>query len=329
MLLCTPDETMTPELLSHALFHISTKAATPTVRSLIRATAFLTTELAVSPIISSIQKLLSLDGTSSVESPTSVQREELKTITEKLDTAIDQWSTQQEEMKITLSKVPQMDAPTDLIILDARIHSISESINSIQTAIETMKTQSPATRPTHPPHPQSFRDVVANEQCPTTPTTRTVPPGLDQARGRSAIKQRQLLMDPDSDHPLFKPDATSDELAKTFHKALESMKTDSTPPLKLHSIFRLHNQGIVLELTNAEAATWLRSPTKRLEFMEKLGGKICLDDRQFNIVVPFFPISTNINSADTLRTIKEDSRIQSGTINQIRWIKDLVKRNKR
>ena len=300
MQVCIPGVTMTPELLSHTLFHISLKSATPTVCSLIWATAFLTTELAVSPIISSIQKLLTLDGTNPTDSPTSSQKEELKMITEKLDTAIDHWSTQQEEMKATLSKVPQMDGPTDLIILDARIHSISESINSIQASIKTMKTQSPATPMSQNPLPQTFHDVVANEQPPTTPRIREISPGLDQARGRSAIKQRQLLMDPDMDHPLIKPDTSSDTLAKIFQKALELMKTDSTPPLKLWSIFRLRNQGIVLELTSAEAAAWLRSPSNRLELMEKLGGKIRLKDRQFNVVVPFFLISTDINSADTL-----------------------------
>ena len=329
MQVCIPGVSMTLELLSHALFHISLKSATPTVCSLIWATAFLTTELAVSPIISSIQKLLTLDGTNPTDSPTSSQKEELKTITEKLDTTIDQWSTQQEEMKAMLSKVPQMDGPTNLIILDAWIHSISESINSIQASIETMKTQSPATPMSQNPLPQTFHDVVANEQPPTTPRTREIPPGLDQARGHSAIKQQQLLMDPDMDHPLIKPDTPSDTLAKIFQKALELMKTDSAPPLKLQSIFRLRNQGIILELTSAEAAAWLRSPSNRLELTEKLGGKICLKDRQFNVVVPFFPISTDINSADTLRTIEEESRIQNGTISQIRWIKDPARRDRR
>ena len=54
-------------------------------------------------IISSIQKLLTLDGTNPMDSPTSSQKEALKMTTKKLDTAIDQWSTQQEEMKAMLS----------------------------------------------------------------------------------------------------------------------------------------------------------------------------------------------------------------------------------
>jgi len=227
---CIQGEAMTPEHLAHTLFYISQKASTPTLRSLIRATAFLTTDLAASTIISSIQSKLSLHSTHSDDSPTQTQREEIKIITDKLENAIDQWSTQQVNMKKTLDKVPQIDDPTDLLLMDSRIQSISESIASIQTTLETIKLQPTAT-PTHQnPQPHSFRDVVANDQRPIAPMARAKPQGTDQARGRSAIKQRQLLMDPDSDHPLIKPETTIDTLVKIFQKALDSMKTDSAPP---------------------------------------------------------------------------------------------------
>jgi len=223
---------MTPEHLAHTLFYISQKASTPTLRSLIRATAFLTTDLAASTIISSIQSKLSLHRTRthSDDSPTQTQREEIKIIMDKLENAIDQWSTQQVNMKKTLNKVPQIDDPTDLLLMDSWIQSISESIASIQTTLETIKSQPTAT-PTHQnPQPHSFRDVVANDQHPIAPMARAKPQGTDQARGRSAIKQRQLLMDPDSDHPLIKSETTIDTLVKIFQKALDSMKTDSAPP---------------------------------------------------------------------------------------------------
>ena len=124
----------------------------------------------------------------------------------------------------------------------------------------------------------------------SNPTTQ----GADQARGRSAIKQRQLLMDPDSDHPTIKSDTSIEDLVKTFQKALDSLNTNSSPPLQIRLIFRLRKQGLVLELSDAEAAAWLREPATRLDFTTKLGGKIRLKDRQYNIVVPFFPISTDI-----------------------------------
>ena len=101
-------------------------------------------------------------------------------------------------------------------------------------------------------------------------------------------------MDPDSDHPTIKSDTSIEDLVKTFQKALDSLNTNSSPPLQIRLIFRLRKQGLVLELSDAEAAAWLREPATRLDFTTKLGGKIRLKDRQYNIVVPFFPISTDI-----------------------------------
>ena len=109
---------------------------------------------------------------------------------------------------------------------------------------------------------------------------------------------------------------------------LDSLDTIVSPPLKIWLIFRLCNQGLVLELSDTEAAAWIREPATRMEFTAKLRGKIHLKDRQYNVVIPFFPILTDIHCTETLQRIEEDSHIQSGTISQIHWIKDPAKREK-
>ena len=140
---CVPGEDMTPEHLSHALFYISKKAATPTLRSMIQATAFLATTLTVSPIIASIQHFLSSETAKSASLNSLLQNEELKEITVKLNTTICQWSSQQESMSRTLNKVPQINDPTDLILMDTRIQNISEGMASIQVMMEELRTQTP------------------------------------------------------------------------------------------------------------------------------------------------------------------------------------------
>ncbi|KIM67374.1 hypothetical protein SCLCIDRAFT_7564 [Scleroderma citrinum Foug A] len=129
---CIPGEDMTPKHLSHTLFYISKKAATPTLRSMIWATAFLTTTLTVSLIIASIQHFLSFETAKSAGLNSPLQNGDLKEITIKLNTTICQWSSQQESMSRTLDKVPQIDDPTNLILLDTRIQNILEGMASIQ-----------------------------------------------------------------------------------------------------------------------------------------------------------------------------------------------------
>jgi len=120
-----------------------------------------------------------------------------------------------------------------------------------------------------------------------------------------------------------------ERLAAIFQQALDALKTNTAPDLQLRSLFRLRNQGIVLELTSAEAARWVKNPTHRTKFTEKLGGKICLKDRQYNVVVPFLPVSTDINAPDTIQHIEEGNELPRGSISQIRWIKDPAKRTSR
>ncbi|KIM66582.1 hypothetical protein SCLCIDRAFT_21718 [Scleroderma citrinum Foug A] len=106
---CIPGEDMTPEHLSHALFYISKKAATPTLCFMIRTTAFLATTLTASLITTSIQHFLSSESAKSAGLTPLSQNEEFKEVTVKLNTAICQWSSQQESMSRTLDKVPQID----------------------------------------------------------------------------------------------------------------------------------------------------------------------------------------------------------------------------
>ena len=104
---------------------------------------------------------------------------------------------------------------------------------------------------------------------------------------------------------------------------------DAAPKLQLRSLFRLCNQGLILELTSADTARWVKDPTHRAEFMKRLGGKIRLKERQYNVVVSFLPISTDINSPDTAQSIEVGNDLPDGTISKMHWIKDPSKRDRR
>ena len=52
-----------------------------------------------------------------------------------------------------------------------------------------------------------------------------------------------------------------------------------------------------------------------------------MKDRQYNVVVPFLPITTDISTPDTIQHIEEGNELPSSSISQICWIKDLARRN--
>ncbi|KAI6130827.1 hypothetical protein EV401DRAFT_1797629, partial [Pisolithus croceorrhizus] len=98
---------------------------------------------------------------------------------------------------------------------------------------------------------------------------------------------------------------------------------------QIKSITRLCNQGILLELNSVEAATWVKNPLNKLIFTEQLSSKIRIKDRQYNMVVPFLPVPTNISDPATLQNIKHENDIPEGAINMARWIKDSSKCNEK
>ncbi|KIN97232.1 hypothetical protein M404DRAFT_160919 [Pisolithus tinctorius Marx 270] len=97
------------------------------------------------------------------------------------------------------------------------------------------------------------------------------------------------------------------------------------PGPQLKSIACLRKNCILLELNSQESATWIRDTPNRNAFLEKLGGTAMIKDRQYSIVIPFLPITTDLDSPDTLHRMENKNNIQTGLILCIKWIKDPTK----
>ena len=112
-----------------------------------------------------------------------------------------------------------------------------------------------------------------------------------------------------------------------FQTALDAIKEQDSPDLKLKTLIILKNGGILLELTNKEAVEWTKNNERRRKLAEATGGNLTVKDRFFNVVVPFVPIWTQLESEETLRNIEEDNKIPQNAIASARWIKPVNKRS--
>ncbi|KIO14375.1 hypothetical protein M404DRAFT_121244, partial [Pisolithus tinctorius Marx 270] len=147
-----------------------------------------------------------------------------------------------------------------------------------------------------------------------------------ESHAHTAIKERQLLIDPDSNHPLLNNAATREATIDLIKQALETIDRVDGPDMQLKSIARLRNNGILLEFSNQEAVAWIKEPANKKAFLERLGGEVVIKDRHFNIVIPFLPITTETDKPETLREMENENNIPQGSIARIKWIKDPVKR---
>ena len=212
-------------------------------------------------------------------------------------------------------------------------------------------TESPATpnRTTPPPETDQqsivtvLREIKALiRERPLTPTSSykeallksnlsqratNMPSPQEQARANAVLKERQMLIDLAEDHPTKRQLNSHDEMLTLFQTALDTIKAEDGPEVKLQSLIILKNGGILLELSNKEAVEWIKSDECRKMFAEVTGGNLTIKDRFFTIVVPFVPAWTALDSEETLHNIEEDNKIPQNSIASARWIKPVHKRS--
>ena len=211
---------------------------------------------------------------------------------------------------------PTPDSPSTAPSHDTDKQSIVMVLQEIKTLIRE--------RPSAPP--TSYKDALLK----SSPNQRAAnhPSLQEQARANAAVKERQILIDLAEDHPIKRQFNTHDEMLTLFQTALDAIKEQDSPDLKLKSLIILKNGGILLELTNKEAVEWTKNNECRRKLAEATGGNLTIkDSRFFNVVVPFVLIWTQLESEETLQNIEEDNKIPQNSITSARWIKPVNKRS--
>ncbi|KIO13474.1 hypothetical protein M404DRAFT_122654, partial [Pisolithus tinctorius Marx 270] len=253
-------EPTTPEHISHALFYISqTKGVNNTLRSAIRATAYLVRELATSELTESI----------------------ITAVSSKIEKSV--------------------------------VAAISPQVANILSAAENLEKTNENTRTASD---NTIKRIESITNSPGHMDTSQL-----ESHAHAAIKERQLLIDPDSNHPLLNNAATREATIDLIKQALETIDQVDGPDMQLKSIACLRNNGILLEFSNQEAVAWIKEPANKTAFLERLGGEVAIKDRHFNIVIPFLPITTETDKPETLREMENENNIPQGSIARIKWIK--------
>ncbi|KAI6118551.1 hypothetical protein EDD16DRAFT_1707344 [Pisolithus croceorrhizus] len=182
---------------------------------------------------------------------------------------------------------------------------------AVKDAIDDLKMLAKVAQP--PASSPYCKALLSNSH--STPTPQQQAP-TNTIRAHVAIREHQVLLDPDTDHPQINNNMSKESMVNMLKQAISSVVTIDSPQIQIKSITKLCNQGILLELNSVEAATWLSS-------------KIRIKDRQYNVVVPFLPVPTDISDPATLQNIEHENNIPEGAINMARWIKDPSKHDEK
>ncbi|KIN96119.1 hypothetical protein M404DRAFT_160320, partial [Pisolithus tinctorius Marx 270] len=232
---------------------------------------------------------------------------------------------------ITKAVSSKLDASV-LIAISPHIGKIMSTAEKLETANEQITTLSAEIAKNAGTHDTTAGDTSLELlEATYTANPNQIPlgkrPTQEHAKAHAAIRDRQILIDPDRDHPIFNDSTKRETAIDLIKQAIEAVDRVDGPEIQLKSIARLRNNGVLLELNSQEAAAWIKKVPNRATFLEKLGGTTTIKDRMYSVVIPFLSTVTDLDRPDTLREMETENNIPTGSISQIKWIKDPTKRS--
>ncbi len=124
---------------------------------------------------------------------------------------------------------------------------------------------------------------------------------------------------------------SNEDLVKKANVALQLMGlagSDRPTGMSFRAAKQQRNGGILYELNSAVSATWLMSTDVKPVFLEKFDPGASAKGATFPHKVRFVPVAFKIEDFDERRKIEEDSGLPRYSLDDLRWMKPVNKREK-
>ena len=289
----------------------STQTDTPTATNadIVQHTASLETQIVRLQSVVDALHVASLVNTSSSEVLTrtiDIAREDLHNAASVVNRSVDELTTIPASIKDIIKEPPQARQATPYRDAILGAHNTAEHMQA--SRLTPLKGRAPA--------PQaSF----------TTPTY----PAIDHLRANAALKDRQILLDFEPDHPTLSKNPTKRQLIDFIQNAISKLDSADKPAIHIKAVSTTKNKSPIIELNSSEAATWLKNPSRKGLFLCHLGGKVQVKERQYQLVVPFLPTSVRTDDVEVIRSIERESDLAAHSVTRLKWIKDPSRRGTR
>ena len=135
------------------------------------------------------------------------------------------------------------------------------------------------------------------------------------------VKEHQVLLDPQEGHSLCLDNTPSIEISNKLAEIIDNIRDDDTPSVQIKAITKLRNRGLIVEMDNTESAKWIKSDNIANQFLTALDIPTCFKQQLYPILVPFLPISLDIDDPEWIHTVEVENNLERGDIEGARWIK--------
>jgi hypothetical protein len=225
---------------------------------------------------------------------------------ERLEEAADALYSSVEDCQNALKILtPSLDATQD------HINQLSSQLSSIPTSSQALPTQ------TNQATQRSYSSVV----------TTHLPPTVDQAVGRAAIRARQILLDPKPGVSLFPSGSSNKNIATRLREAINNIRDANTPDGNIKAITALRNGGVIVELESEDLAAWLRTPEAKARLEGQFDSTVSFRTRTYTLVLEYLPIHLQIYDENFLDGITNENQLPPDSLTSIRWIKPPTRRS--
>lgn len=208
-------------------------------------------------------------------------------------------------------------------LLTPSLEFTQDRLNNLSTQLS----QQPRTQSTSPTVNTVNPATVSQTQTYSSVTAAHLPPSIDKAVSRAAIRARQILLDPLPGDNLFPPDTPHAAIVLKLKTALANIRDKDTPVGNIKAVLTLHNGGLIVELESESLAEWLRLPASKEALKEQFDNAVSFRTRTFPIVAEYLPIQIQIHEDTLLRSIEQDNNLLINSIVSARWIKPPTRRS--
>jgi len=146
---------------------------------------------------------------------------------------------------------------------------------------------------------------------------------------REEIQRRKIIIDGIEGVKSATEGLTPKQLVEKANITLQLLEDEgdwdeNTKPsgMKFITAQTLKNGGVLYEMEDEQAATWIRAPGNRARFESLFGGSVKVKARQYQIVVRFVPASAKGALEEVAKDIETDRNLDTGTIKHIKWMRD-------
>jgi hypothetical protein len=171
---------------------------------------------------------------------------------------------------------------------------------------------------------QSYSDILKNN--PTIP--RHGPPAVSglnpRQKATQAIKDRQILIDFDSNDTILRLKMVSDTfLVEKANFALKDLI--GTETCKFVSATCIRNRGILLEMNDPKDITWLLGPNVKDPFLKAFEPMAIIKPLCFSTFLQFVPITFMPDKEADLGEIEETNNMVLGSRTHTKWVKPIAR----